>query len=407
MPNHNRKLLELCAKKDISPEAMEAAGLAVRRDGGKLQVRFRERLLFPVADASGRTVGFGGRYLPGSWAEQNQRGKYENSPEGPLFPKRQILYGIERLHRGLRDCPEDPILVCEGYLDVILLHQAGLTTSVAALGTALTDEHSRRLQRFDRTVVLLMDPDEAGRRAAAKAGRLLVKEGVDVRVAELPDGQDPADMVAPGTTGGTPRTGRECLGYTQLASRYVVSKGGSVRPDRARPRRHGDGGVDLIHPKSRGGRGLDTAGAGSPGGLDGCHPQIGPWRGPPHPSPRAVLRFHPRPPSPTQLPSCGATNARSSPAILHDPSALSRFRSELEALELSDSAAQEVLTWSLTERAGRRPHDLESCMLAFPEGVIAQWLDSMRHIQWPSDLSRALESALSAHVHLREDVFPP
>ncbi|MFQ5749677.1 MAG: DNA primase, partial [Planctomycetota bacterium] len=183
----------------FSEQVLTAAGLVLRAEGGGgLRDRFWERLIFPIADAAGRTVGFGGRCLPGSAAEERNMGKYINSPDGPLFPKRRLLYGLDRLSRALGEAPEAPILLCEGYLDVILLHQAGLTTAVAALGTALTGDHARRLRRFRRPLVLLLDPDRAGREAAVRGARIFVAEGVDVRVAELPEGKDPADLVAAG-----------------------------------------------------------------------------------------------------------------------------------------------------------------------------------------------------------------
>ncbi len=192
-------LTQRLIKKGFRAEVLIEAGLSARSDrGGQMRDRFWDRLLFPVQELGDRTVGFGGRYLPGSRAEERKMGKYINSPETSLFPKRRLLYGIEKLQQGLRECPETPILLCEGYLDVILLHQAGFKTAVAALGTALTEDHARRLRRYDRPVVLLLDPDEAGRRAAARGARILVREGVDVRAGELPDGLDPADMISGG-----------------------------------------------------------------------------------------------------------------------------------------------------------------------------------------------------------------
>ncbi|MBC8403795.1 MAG: DNA primase [Planctomycetes bacterium] len=186
-------------QKGFHGDVVIEAGLASRSDrDGSLRDRFWDRLLFPVQELGDRTVGFGGRYLPGSRSEERKMGKYINSPETHLFPKRRLLYGLERLQQGMRDCPDMPIILCEGYLDVILLHQAGFKTAIAALGTALTEDHARRLRRYDRPVVLLLDPDEAGRRAAARGARILVREGVDVRAGELPDGLDPADMIATG-----------------------------------------------------------------------------------------------------------------------------------------------------------------------------------------------------------------
>ncbi|MDP6963374.1 MAG: DNA primase, partial [Planctomycetota bacterium] len=150
-PRNRQELLSLLAKQQIEIEAAIMAGLVLKTEGSsEVKARFWERLMFPISDSGGRTLGFSGRYLPGSFAAEKKMGKYINSPEGPLFPKRRLLFGIDKLQAALRNDEEAPIVICEGNLDVIQLHNIDEKTSLAALGTAFSDEHSRILARYQR-----------------------------------------------------------------------------------------------------------------------------------------------------------------------------------------------------------------------------------------------------------------
>ena len=167
---------------------LTASGLVVARPTGSgVYDRFRARVTFPIRAVSERVVGFGGRLIAAG------EPKYLNSPETPVYTKGRHLFGLDRakssLHRSGR------AILVEGYLDVISLHAHGITEAVAVLGTALTPEQARLLARHAKQVVLHFDGDEAGHRATRRSIELLVAEGLDVRVLELPAGSDPDDRV--------------------------------------------------------------------------------------------------------------------------------------------------------------------------------------------------------------------
>jgi DNA primase len=170
---------------------LEEAGLLRRRGSEWVEV-FRHRLLFPIRDTRGRTVGFGGRAL-----DPDQKPKYLNSPEGPLFHKGRLLYG--QYEARLTRRRGEPLLVVEGYMDVLALAQGGFEPVVACLGTALTETQAEQLFRLEPHVVFCFDGDEAGRRAAGRSlERLLPLYKPEWRPAylELPEGEDPDTLLA-------------------------------------------------------------------------------------------------------------------------------------------------------------------------------------------------------------------
>lgn len=151
--------------------------------------RFRNRLMFPIQDAAGKVVGFGGRALkdePGS-------PKYINSPESPVYQKSRVLYGINRSKDAIREA--ESVLVVEGYMDVIQLHQAGIRNVVATSGTALTKEHAGVLRRYATNVTLCYDADAAGVKAAVRGGETMFLHDLSVSVLILPEGEDPDSYV--------------------------------------------------------------------------------------------------------------------------------------------------------------------------------------------------------------------
>ncbi len=185
-------LLRAAAADGVSPELLEAAGLVSTREPEvesrsdrrrRHYDRFRDRLVFPIRDAEGRVLGFGARSLDGSDP------KYLNSPETILFRKSRLVYNAETL----RKLDGQPILVMEGYTDVILAAQCGVPGAVATLGTALSEEHVRILARFGRSVVLVYDGDKAGQKAAERGVQVFSSQDVDLDVAVLPAGEDPCD----------------------------------------------------------------------------------------------------------------------------------------------------------------------------------------------------------------------
>lgn len=174
----------------IKDEAMLAAGLASRSRRGNLIDRFRGRLMFPIYDVRGDAVGFGARQLEGDPP------KYLNSPETPIYHKSRLLYGLNWAKSDI--VRSDESVVVEGYTDVIAMHLAGLPVAVATCGTALGEDHLDLLRRFSNRVVLAFDADEAGAGAADRGFDRSVPGDLDLRVAALPPGQDPADLVSEG-----------------------------------------------------------------------------------------------------------------------------------------------------------------------------------------------------------------
>ncbi|MFA7610106.1 MAG: DNA primase [Sulfurimonas sp.] len=169
-------------------EAVEMG--VVGSDGSRLFARFIERIIFPIHSANGTVVGFGGRTITGHQA------KYVNSPETPYFNKSRLLYAYHHAKKSIHKTKQ--IVITEGYLDVIMLHQAGFENAVATLGTALTAEHLPLLRKGEPEVIMAYDGDKAGRAAALKASRLLSVSGFSGGVVIFGEGLDPADMVKDG-----------------------------------------------------------------------------------------------------------------------------------------------------------------------------------------------------------------
>jgi len=178
------------AEKGIGLPALSRAGLVIDREKGEgTYDRFRSRLMFPICGIDGQVIGFGGRILPALRQAQGERdlkaAKYINTPETPLYKKSKVLYGLDLAREAIRKT-RSAILV-EGYLDVIGLHQVGVTSAVAVCGTALTPEHVELLGRCDcREVTILFDGDPAGLAAPAKAAAALFPAGLSGKVAVLP-----------------------------------------------------------------------------------------------------------------------------------------------------------------------------------------------------------------------------
>lgn len=173
----------------IAPDLLVEAGLAAKDSTGTIRDRFRGRITFPIADLSGRHIGFGARILPSS----DQPAKYINTAETPVYHKGSVLYNLHRAKAAAGRTGE--VFVAEGYTDVIGLAQAGIEAAVATCGTALTEDHLRLLARFARRAFLTFDGDEAGARAAERAYGFHQTAQIDLVVLVIPGGQDPADFV--------------------------------------------------------------------------------------------------------------------------------------------------------------------------------------------------------------------
>lgn len=187
-------LKENLSREGFSEEVLQQAGLIIKREeDGSTYDRFRDRIMFPIFDRKGRVIAFGGRILEGG------EPKYLNSPETNIFHKGQILYAYNFMQKDLKK--EQPILVAEGYLDVISLHQAGFKGAVAPLGTALTEEQILLLWRSRSEPIFCFDGDTAGQKAAIRAAERaipLLKTGLSLRFALLPKGEDPDSLLRAG-----------------------------------------------------------------------------------------------------------------------------------------------------------------------------------------------------------------
>ncbi len=173
-------------KKGFHDEELTLAWLCARnRNGNGIHDIFRNRVMIPIIDVRGNVIGFGGRVLDDS------KPKYLNSGETPVFKKTNNLFALNFAKQGTHD----NLILCEGYMDVIALHQAGFTNAVAALGTSFTADHARLLARYTDEVVLIFDADAAGKKGAQRAIGLLRDTGLRVRLVSIPDGKDPDEFI--------------------------------------------------------------------------------------------------------------------------------------------------------------------------------------------------------------------
>lgn len=179
------------ARKGFTISEMIAAGLVGKNDTGRHFDRFRGRIMFPIHDVQGRVVAFGGRIVP--WHAKGTEGKYVNSPETAVYHKRRTIYNLHRAKQAIRQ--QHLGIVVEGYMDVVLLAQAGVAHSVASSGTAFTAEQITQLQRFTTTLHFAFDTDRAGIHAAIAATKAAVAAGMRVATIIFPAGKDPADVV--------------------------------------------------------------------------------------------------------------------------------------------------------------------------------------------------------------------
>jgi DNA primase len=172
-----------------APELVKVSGLFRERPQGGWYDLFRDRIIFPILDAAGRPVAFGGR----SWHGEEKGPKYINSPETPVYTKGRLVYGVHQARDGIKRA--EAALLMEGYTDVIMAHRRGFTNAVAALGTALTVDQVALLARLAPRIVLVYDPDAAGRKAAERGIDLALDRGLTVRVASLVGSADPAELL--------------------------------------------------------------------------------------------------------------------------------------------------------------------------------------------------------------------
>ena len=188
-PPEKSALVRSAQSAGFSTKELSDVGLVSRpRRGGPLQDRFRGRVMFPVCDVRGRVLGFGARKLGAA------RGpKYVNSPSGAIYCKSELLYGAH--HARAVAAKTGIVVVVEGYIDALAMHQAGIVNTIALMGTSITEQQIGRLKRLAPTVVLMLDGDDAGAAAILRAGALARPLGLEVLVATLPADTDPADLL--------------------------------------------------------------------------------------------------------------------------------------------------------------------------------------------------------------------
>jgi DNA primase len=196
---HNdwRTLYNHLTKLKFTDKEIEVVGLAKKTEKGYYD-RFRDRIMFPISDSSGRIIAFSGRIVH----DDGKSAKYLNSPDTPLFNKSQVLYGIDKAKTEIRT--KNYTILVEGQMDLVLSHQAGIKNTVAVSGTALnesifTEENVVNnlgiVRRLSPNIILAFDSDKAGRNAALRSAQIALSLGMEVKIADLPEGLDPADMV--------------------------------------------------------------------------------------------------------------------------------------------------------------------------------------------------------------------
>lgn len=173
-------------QRGFSEEEILQLGLTTKNEKGNIYDRFRNRIIFPVFNVSGRVIGFGGRVLDDS------KPKYLNSPETPIFHKGTNLYG---LNLAIKNNQARTVIMVEGYMDVISLSQQGVTNVVATLGTALTEGQCKVLKRYIDTVIVSFDSDVAGQNATIRGLEILQKSGFDLKILQIPSGKDPDEFI--------------------------------------------------------------------------------------------------------------------------------------------------------------------------------------------------------------------
>jgi DNA primase len=197
-PEGWQHLIDFLRTKKFPDALIEKAGLGKKTEEGKFYDRFRGRVMFPINDSSGRVIAFSGRILK----DDGKSAKYLNSPDTPLYDKSLVLYGLDKAKSDIRRL--NYTIMVEGQMDLVMSHQAGIKNTVASSGTALTDESFSEsgavsnlglVRRLSPNVIIAFDSDSAGRKAAMRAAGIGLSMGMDVKIADLVGGKDPADLV--------------------------------------------------------------------------------------------------------------------------------------------------------------------------------------------------------------------
>jgi DNA primase len=209
----------------FSERELYETGLAQRsQENGRPYDRFRGRIMFPLADLRGRVLGFGARAM-----REEQKPKYLNTSDNDVYHKGRHLYGADLARAAATKAGE--AIVCEGYTDVIALHQAGFENAVGLMGTALTEEQVGELGRLAQTVLLALDADSAGQEAMLKAARLAARRKLELRVVELPAGADPAELVQRGGAEAMEEAVKRAVPFVRFHVERVLANGDDSSPE--------------------------------------------------------------------------------------------------------------------------------------------------------------------------------
>ncbi len=407
----------LSAALSLDGDLAEGTGLGFTNRRGRLQDAFRARVIFPICDPSGRPVALGGRVLPGA----GDPAKYKNSRETPIYSKSRVLYGLNWAKDDVIRSGE--VVVCEGYTDVIGFFEAGVPRAVATCGTALADDHFRLLRNFAKRVVLAYDADGAGQAAATRFYEWERRHEVDVAVADLPAGADPADLARrdPGGVAGGGQGGQAVSAVpvgAHLGRRRPVHAGGPGQGGRRRPggrgrapRRPGTGplrhaGGGDLPPRAVGPSG--PAGADSEGGAETGpgRPAEGARRPPAGRAPRGrpvvgagprrvgrVRRGEGRPPGPGERDPGPRSGLEALRLAIHRPGRGGRPAGRIAVLRPLQRAAYEALATSvdLHEAIDGAPPEVRDLLvrLAVEEpvgrsrGCSCPWCAKPPVVSWP------------------------
>jgi DNA primase len=215
----------------LPTQVLTDSGLGFVNRRGRAQDFFRNRVLFPICDPSGRPVALGGRILPprpGQAPPERPEPKYKNSQESPIYSKRRTLYALNWAKQGI--IAQGEVVVCEGYTDVIGCFESGVPWAVATCGTALAEEHFSLLRNFGKRIVLAYDADSAGQNAASRVYEWERKHEVDVVVADLPGGSDPGDLARTDPEG-LARAVKEARPFLQFRVDRMLGQGDLTTPE--------------------------------------------------------------------------------------------------------------------------------------------------------------------------------
>lgn len=190
-PSEWRELFQYLLDRGVTEKDMLAVGLIKRKEGSDSYYdTFRGRIMFPINDSAGRVVGFSGRIL----VADDKSPKYLNSPETSLFNKSDILFGLDKAKKGIRI--KDYSILVEGQMDLVMMHQVGIDNTVASSGTALTENHLVKLRRLSNRIIMAYDGDSAGFQASNRSAQIALSLGMDLKIAQMPEGNDPADLAS-------------------------------------------------------------------------------------------------------------------------------------------------------------------------------------------------------------------